>query len=181
MLAEGESTDLATLRGPAHLVVGGDRVALRSFSTDDAGGTEVLAQSLPIVAPDSLAVVGLDDGEVVTVAQGGIVSFFWDPTGRRLLYLAGSGLDPTELRWHVWEDGVVSDLASFLPDPSWMANFAPFFDQYALSMSLWSPDGSAFAFPGTVGGESGVWVQHLDQETPVRVSSGSWVAWGPAG
>jgi len=89
--------------------------------------------------------------------------------------------EASDLAWRVWEDGAVSEYASFTPDPQWFARFVPFFDQYAQSMTLWSPEGDAFAFPGAIGGETGVWVQYLDQEVPVRVSSGSWVAWGPAG
>lgn len=180
LVAGDESTDLATLRGPVHLVVGGDRVAVRSIAQDGGpGGIEALAQTIPTLRPDALAVVGLDDGTVEIVATEGVVAFCWDPDGRRLLHLVTG--DEAELTWQVWEDGAVTDYVSFLPDASWFANLVPFFDQYAQSMSLWSPDGSAFAFPGSVGGEFGVWVQHLDQSSPVRISSGSWVAWGPAG
>jgi hypothetical protein len=180
LVAGDRSTDLATVRGPVHLVVGGDRVAVRSIAQEGApGGIEARAQTIPTLAPDALAIVGLDDGTVEIVATEGVVAFFWDPDGRRLLHLVTG--DDAELTWKVWEDGVVTDYASFVPDPSWFANLVPFFDQYAQSMSLWSPDGKAFAFPGSVGGESGVWVQHLDQASPVRISSGSWVAWGPEG
>jgi hypothetical protein len=180
LVAGDRSTDLATVRGPVHLVVGGDRVAVRSIAQGGTpGGIEARAQTIPTLRPDALAVVGLDDGTVEIVATEGVVAFFWDPDGRRLLYLVTG--DDSELSWKVWEDGVVDDYASFVPDASWLATFLPFFDQYAQSMSLWSPDGSAFAFPGIVGGESGVWVQHLDQASPVRISLGSWVDWGPAG
>ncbi|GMQ86335.1 MAG: PD40 domain-containing protein [Acidimicrobiia bacterium] len=177
----GEKTvDLATVRGPAHLVVGSDRVAVRSIAVPGTGGVEVLAQSVPSVPPDALVVVGLDDGSLEIVADDSIVAFFWDPSGRRLLYLEVGDEGSGELSWHVWEEGEVTDFPSFAPEPTWFATFVPFFDQYAQSMTLWSPDGSAFAFPGMVGGEPGVWVQQLDRETPVRIAAGSWVAWGPA-
>jgi hypothetical protein len=180
LVAGEESTDLATVRGPVHLVVGADRVAVRSIAQEGApGGIEARAQTIPTLVPDALAVVGLDDGTVEIVATEGVVAFFWDPDGGRLLHLVTG--DEAELSWKVWEDGVVTDYASFVPEPAWFSTFLPFFDQYAQSMSLWSPDGGAFAFPGSVGGESGVWVQHLDQASPERISSGSWVSWGPAG
>ena len=183
VVSDDETVDLATVSGPAHLVVGGDQVAIRSVgpvAVPGTGGVEVLAQSVPAVRPDALVVVGLDDGTLEIAADEGIVAFFWDPSARRLLYLDFAGAGSSELAWHVWEEGEVTDFHTFTPDPIWFATFVPFFDQYAQSMTLWSPDGTAFAFPGTVDGESGVWVQHLDREAPVRILAGSWVAWGPA-
>jgi len=180
VLADGEVDDVATVRGPAQLVVGGDRVAVRSVATDEGGAVEALAQTIPSLPSDTLVVVGLDDGAVDIVATGGVVAFFWDPSGDRLLYLVVEDESRGQLRWHVWEEGTVSDYAIFVPDASWFANFVPFFDQYSQSMTLWSPDGDAFAFPGSVDGEAGVWVQHLEETSATRVSSGSWVAWGPS-
>lgn len=182
VLTGEQSRDLATVGGPTHLVVGGDRVALRSVAGEmPAGGIEILAQQLPLVPSEALAVVSLEDGSLEIVASGGIAAFFWDPEGRRLLYLDIFDEAASQLAWHVWENGSVIDFPPFIPDPSWWVSFAPFFDQFAQSMSLWSPDGSAFAYPGRIGDETGVWVQHLDRQVPVRVSSGSWVAWGPSG
>lgn len=182
VLSDGELRDLASIRGPANLVVGDDRVAVRSLRTDLGGGSiEARAQTIPAIPPDALAVVGLDDAEVEIVATGGVLGFFWDPTGTRLLYLVVEDADRGQLQWRVWEDGTSSDYGSFGPDPSWFATFAPFFDQYAQSMTLWAPDGTAFAYPGTVDGETGIWVQRLGDESPQRISSGSWVAWGPGG
>lgn len=183
LTSDDETVDLASIVGPAHLVVGGDQVAVRSVGPVAEPGTnavEVLAQSVPAVRPDALVVVGLDDGTLEIAADGGIVAFFWDPSARRLLYLDFGGSESNELAWHVWEGGEVTDFSTFTPDPIWFATFVPFFDQYAQSMTLWSPDSTAFAFSGTVDGESGVWVQHLDREAPVRISAGTWVAWGPA-
>jgi len=182
VLSDGELRDLASVRGPANLVVGADRVAVRSLRTDPGGGSvEARAQTIQAIPPDALAVVGLDDAEVEIVATGGVLGFFWDPFGARLLYLVVEDADQGQLRWRVWDDGASNDYGSFGPDPSWFTSFAPFFDQYAQSMTLWAPDGTAFAYPGTVDGESGIWVQRLGEAEPQRISSGSWVAWGPGG
>ena len=64
-----------------------------------------------------------------------------------------------------------------MPAPGLLRDLVPFFDQYAQSMTLWSPDGSAFAFPGVVDGEDGIWVQELAGADPRRIAGGSWVAW----
>ena len=182
VLSDEDTTDLATISGPTHLVVGGDRVAIRSLAgSTPAGGIEIAAQRIPAIPAEVLAVAGLEDGTVETVAPRGIVAFFWDPTARRLLYLDVVDAQASELAWHVWEDGATIDFPAFVPDGSWFLNFIPFFDQYAQSMTLWAPDGSAFAYPGRIGEESGIWVQHLDRDSPELISSGSWAAWGPEG
>jgi TolB protein len=47
-----------------------------------------------------------------------------------------------------------------LPSPTFAQEYLLFFDQYAQSMTLWAPDGSAFAYPGpNEAGEAGIWAQ----------------------
>jgi len=49
-------------------------------------------------------------------------------------------------------------------------------------MTLWSPDGTSFAYPGLIGDQAGIWVQGLDADEPDFVlEGGSVVAWSPAG
>jgi hypothetical protein len=50
--------------------------------------------------------------------------------------------------------------------------------QYAQSMSLWSPDGSAFAYPGiSEDGQEGIWIQSARPDrAPVLVADGDFVA-----
>jgi TolB protein len=55
-----------------------------------------------------------------------------------------------------------------------------FFDQYAQSHSVWSPDSNAVVLPGAVDGEAGIWVYLLNGDVPVEVGKGSWVMWSPA-
>jgi hypothetical protein len=175
-----EAIDLAAVPGPAHLEVAGDRVAIRAVAlAGPSDGVEVMARQTPRLPPDSLVVIDIEDGSAEIVADTGVVAFFWDADGRQLLYLESEG--GARLSWHVWEGGSVRDLSSFSPDPVWVTTFLAFFDQYAQSMTLWAPDGSAFAFPGDIDGEAGVWVQHLDGSPPRLVASGSWVAWSPGG
>ncbi len=181
VISGGGPVGLVEVRGPAQFVVGGDRIAVRSVASGGVpDAVEAAFRQTPTLPANVLAVVDIDDGSIEVVTQNDVLAFFWDPTGRRLLYL-GAGESPGELRWHVWEDGTVGDFASFGPDPGWLAEFLPFFDQYAQSMSLWAPDGTAFAFAGTIGDEAGVWVQHLDRSGPGLIAPGSWVAWGPSG
>lgn len=173
----GGPVDVAIVPGPAQVVAAGDRVAIRAVATGNA--TEVMAQTLPAIPPNALAVVDLPGAGVEVVTRDPVALFFWDKTGNRLLFAEVREADSTVLQWHVWESGLVTDFGTFTPPPDWMASFIPFFDQYANSMSLWSSDGSAFAYPAVVDGDAGVWVQALDAGEPERVTSGSWVAWGP--
>jgi hypothetical protein len=117
----------------------------------------------------------------ITVAALG--AFFWSPDGERLLYLDP---DPEEeqlwFRWGVW-DGTSSFLTRrFVPSMLIAGAYLRFFEQYAQSMSLWSPDGTAFAYPGTnEEGEEGIWVQSARPDrAPVLVADGDFVAWSPA-
>jgi hypothetical protein len=47
-------------------------------------------------------------------------------------------------------------------------------------MTLWSPDGTSFAYPGLIEDRDGIWVQRLDEADPALVvEGGSVVAWSP--
>jgi TolB protein len=85
------------------------------------------------------------------------------------------------VRWVVWSPEGTTAYNEFFLEDSWVRDFLPFFDQYAQSVRLWSPDGSAFAFPGSVAGTQGIWVQELDAEGPTMIGEGTWVDWAPAG
>ena len=130
-----------------------------------------------------LSVVDVDTGEAVEITDAAIAAFFWSPDGERLLYLDP---DPEDerfwFRWGVW-DGRSSFLTPrFVPSQLIAGAYLQFFEQYAQSMNLWSPDGSAFAYPGTnEQGEEGVWIQSArGDRAPVLVADGDFVAWSPA-
>lgn len=131
-----------------------------------------------------LSVIDLASRKVQGVSPSPAAAFFWSPGGERLLFLVP---DPDEdlpwLRWHVWDDGSAFATPRFLPSPSFAREYLPFFDQYAQSMSLWAPDGSAFAYPGlNESGEAGIWVQEARANVaPLLVAEGGLlVAWSPA-
>ena len=130
-----------------------------------------------------LTVVDVASGETTQVTNETVAAFFWSPEGERLLYL---DLDPADgrawYRWGVWDEKRSFRTTRFLPSQVMIEQYFPFFEQYAQSMSLWSPDGTAFAYPGmNEDGDAGIWIQsaHSDR-APVLVSDGSFVAWSPA-
>lgn len=145
----------------------GDRIA---FQVLEEGG------ALP------LSVIDVGTSETVEISGAPTVAYFWSPDGERLLYMDP---DPVQgqlwFRWGVW-DGTSSFLTPrFAPSPLIAGEYLPFFQRYAQSMSLWSPDGSAFAYPGTSqDGEEGIWIQSARPDrAPVLVADGNFVAWSP--
>ncbi len=152
----------------------GQRIAVLPVATDDVGFS-VSAQQIPTLPGGRLVVVDADEGSFVEVESETVAAFSWDPTGQRLLVLELT--EAGAFRWRVWEDGGSEVFADFVPSPAFFRDLVPFFDQYAQGMTLWSPDGLAFAFPGSVGDVAGIWRQDLAGGDPVRVAGGAWVAW----
>jgi TolB protein len=82
----------------------------------------------------------------------------------------------------VW-DGTSSFVTPrFAPSRLISVEYLQFFEQYAQSMRLWSPDSRAFAYPGTSeDGQEGIWIQSARPDrAPVLVAEGDFVAWSPA-
>ncbi|MCL1587611.1 MAG: hypothetical protein M3092_04265 [Actinomycetia bacterium] len=172
-------SDIARVRGAARFVGAGDSLAVVTGGDIETGGIQALAQALPTISSGVLTAIDLEEMSFTSVTSDPTPMFQWDRAGERLLYVTFVN-DPTPaLKWHVWENGEVTDFEPFVPDPSWFATVAPFFDQYAQSVSLWSPDGSAFAYPALVDGETRILVQHLDETDPLDIAAGNWVTWSP--
>jgi Tol biopolymer transport system component len=130
-----------------------------------------------------LTVVDVASGETTQVTDETVGAFFWSPDGERLLYLDLDAADGRVwYRWGVWNQKRSFRTTRFLPSQVMIEQYFPFFEQYAQSMSLWSPDGSAFAYAGmNEDGEAGIWIQSARSDrAPVLVSDGTFVAWSPA-
>ena len=151
----------------------GTRIALATISEQD--GVAVLAQSAPLLPANRLLVLDVVTGEWDIVSADPLGAFFWSPDGDRLLVI-GAGETEGTLLWSVW-DGELISFESFEPWPGFVFEFLPFFDQYAQSMTLWAPDGSAFAYPAVVNGQPGIWTQEIAGGPSVRIADGTWVSW----
>ena len=167
----GRPRELVRFRGAIEFVVSpdGDRVAYRVDAGEGFG---------------TVSVVGIDSARSRSVSDLPTSAFHWSPDGRRLLLMTPEeGDDPTTHRWHVWDGKETSAVGStFVPSPTYLRDYMPFFGQFAQTMTLWSPDGRSFAFPGLIGDRAGIWVQNLDDEDPkFIVEDGSVVAWSPVG
>jgi TolB protein len=129
-----------------------------------------------------------------------VIAFFWSPDGRYLAWIAPDDAGDDEqaatphrarpaprqhedvwLRWWLWDGEDNTALARFVPSDTYLLDYLRFFDQYALSMTPWSPDSRAFVYAGSdaVGAE-GIWVQPAAANNlPRRVADGVYAAWSP--
>jgi hypothetical protein len=177
----GEVEPLAAIDGNVGFSANpaGTKVAIQSFEPDSAG--EAVEASLPAqepLPPNTLLVLDLETDEPTVVSLQDVLAFFWSPVGDRLLVLeVGEG--ERTVRWRVWNGETLSEGPSFQPGASFGTDFIAFFDQYQRSMSLWAPDGSGYAFPGSIDGEEGIWVADASSDRATMVAAGSWVAWSP--
>lgn len=171
---DGTAKPLARTLGPTYVVATSDGSSIATqVLSGQSNGRSVLYQEIPVLPPNRLVVID-EEGTVTEVTDSPVLAFFWSPGGDRLLLL--DTVESGEARWQVWSNDTLEEVVRFGLDASFVRDLLPFFDQYAQSVSLWSPDGTAFAFPGSIDGQAGIWVQELGEE-PRRVSDGSWVAW----
>lgn len=179
-LWDGDSfSDLGMVRGAARFVGQGSRIAIQTGAGIDTGGVQALAQAIPTLPAGTLTVIDTDTGTFTSVTSESSAIFQWDPSGTRLLYATLTVEPAPALVWHVWEDGKTIDFEPFTPDPTWFQTIVPFFDQYAQSVSMWSPDGSSFAYPAIVDDAPSILVQNLTGSQAKVIAEGSWAAWAP--
>ncbi len=164
-------TDVAFNWSPA-----GDWLAF-AFASDDS----------PAIY-DGVEIARADGSERHRLTQEPQVGFFWAPDGKRLALL---GLD-TSARALAWSTIQVDGkgrrtLASFAPSSDFAFQL-PFFDQYAQSISIWSPDSRRLVYGSDGGAErrngesSGERVMVLDVDgpsPPATAAAGGVAVWAP--
>jgi len=172
VVAEGDHRIvLATFRGGVLFEPSpdGSRVAYR---IDRADGSQ-----------NGVYVQRIDGGKPVLVARDETTAFFWSPRSDALLLMTAepnaSATMPVH-RWRVWNGHIRFTSEPFVPSATFFEQYVPFFDQYAQALTPWSPDGSAFAYPGRTDTGDKVWVQRVEQgAAPSLVSDGGFVMWSP--
>ncbi len=138
---------------------------------------------------EEVRVFDVGSGALHPLIQEPLAAFFWSPDGTRILY---AKRNPDRAHW-TW---VVVDVHSRTSFP--VVNFIPsrpqilvfqYFDQYALSHRLWSPDGQFFTFsghtdpnpnPGPGTRSPSVYIVPVTKDaTPQRLSDGHIAFWSP--
>jgi TolB protein len=191
--------------GPGEVVVSGrDGSNERSMTVygqtalvfDPNGSTvgSIAASNIGDVAGFPLGPLRLIDGpsgEVRTLIDGLVVSFWWSPDGRTIAALriqpsigsaapsgAPAGTDVRLIFVDV-ESGKTLSQPIIQPGERFVSALLAYFDQYALSHRLWAPDSSALLMPEV--GEDGrtrVTVRHPDGSDPVTLE-GEIAFWSP--
>ena len=162
-----------------------------------------------IAAPHSYGPIRLLDaqtGDLRMLVEETAIAFFWSPDGSKIAYLSPlSGEGEEQVTWapgaqimHVSvqpsaplllnlsvvdvASGETQLLSTFAPTPLFVGQYLPFFDQYALSHRLWSPESDALVMPmlAAEGGQlsSEVVVVPLEGE-PQPIAAGDMPSWSP--
>lgn len=142
-------------------------------------------------------------GDVTLLVSQTVLAFFWSPDGEKIAYFtpgqgeqvasAPSGnRDRTlgKVRWqedelrlslsvvHV-ENGGSQHVLDFRPTDLFIRQFLPFFDQYALSHRLWSPDSAALVLPILDDDRASIYVAPISGDSVRHVADGEMAFWSP--
>lgn len=154
-----------------------------------------------------LRLLDVATGDIQTLSPEIVVSYFWSPDGQSIAYLTlpgreggdvqvsfvpsgvqdsvGSLLRPSlqhdDLQLDLWivdvETGFSRRLTTFEPTELFVSQFLPFFDQYALSHRIWSPDSEALVLPYVDQGTSRIGVLPTDGGPMQPVAEGEIGFW----
>lgn len=135
---------------------------------------------------NGLTIYDADLSESRRITDDELVSYFWSPDGEKIAYAAVDRVDMS-LAWHVVDRHGVSSvkLTNFIPGGEMLVTLFGFFDQYAHSNSIWSPDSESLVYVGrsarTNGsGEDQVWVLPVDGSSPpTAIAAGRLAFWSP--
>ena len=158
-----------------------DSISFGLSPTNDRIAYAVTPVGVGTAAFGPLYVVELDSLRTLELSSAPVMAFFWSPDGEKLAYLATEESEGiARLRWYVWNGTEKRAYGALVPSRTFLQAYLAFFDQYARSMTLWSPDSSAFAY-AAVDSDTGnnIWVQQLNSDTPKQVGRGTFVAWSP--
>ena len=166
-----------------------ETTGLAAFAWAPGGSALAVSEQSSRGSPlfNRLSVYPMDGSEPVVLSQESHLAFFWSPSGDRIAWI---GVDAASREMDVSVSSVGGEprqLFSFSPTGEFFTHLS-FFDQYAYSHSLWSPDGSALVVVGNEGQEGGrrngsgpsggqVYVVDADTGTAQRIASGKTAVW----
>ncbi|MEM7272615.1 MAG: hypothetical protein AAF547_05995 [Actinomycetota bacterium] len=188
----GATEPLVEVTPPIRFVLSPDRTRV-AYQTEGVGGLTLVgsavagpgrSQSITVQdAGTSLVVLDLASGDRTLVTNTRASAWEWSPDSTKLAWLEASTFGRATGVWHFWAaDGApaAERTPSFGLTRTYGQVYLPFFAQYAQSVTGWSPDSSAFAFPGSIARERGIWIQLVDEVVAPRlVAPGDIVTWGP--
>jgi len=185
------------------------RVAVRGptalgWGPGDGGLAFIAPRERRSVPLGSLDLLDPASSQPRTLLEGDVVAFFWSPDGTMIAALslpsdqprqvasiralpqhddvlsAAEGGAPLRLVVVAADDGAIVIDRPVRLSETFVGQLLPYFDQYALSHHLWSPDGSALVLP-LVGddGRTHISVVQLDGREPSAIADGEIAFWAP--
>ena len=143
-------------------------------------------------------------GDVRTLLDGRVIAFFWAPdgktvaalsapepgddnvagVGRATLVASGSAQAAAtgvkvRLTFLTVATGAIRSRGTFALSENFVDQVLPYFDQYALSHRVWSPDSASIALPVVAEGTEQVVVVQADGSGARRVADGIEGFWSP--
>lgn len=200
----GDTTNLATIDNGQTTILVSDVIGLVSFlwSPD---GRYIAYRTLDQFGFSGLTVVDAVTGDVILADQRiSAISFFWSPDSQKIAYISVNESDngrsasvglhvnqefvqndtPTEFAWNVLniETGTNLSYSSFVPTYE-LLYLLTYFDQFAPSHQLWSPDSRYLLMTGTLSGHLEISPQVYAVDTqdinadPIIISDGVFSVW----
>ena len=168
-----------------------NRIALQVIDPTNLADPGVITAAAPLTQPGTptpevptgeLFVIATFGSELIPVAPVAATAFFWSPDGQSLAWIEPTTVDGG--LWYQWfflTPGGFVDGPVFRPSDTLLTDYFPFFDQFAKSLTFWSPDGDQIVFAGTDSeGEEGVFVFDVDIDgATTRIADGEFAAWSP--
>ncbi len=101
-----------------------------------------------------LTIVDSQGSTIMAPISGPILAYFWSPDGDKIAYVSYQQ-ERNRFTWNYVDrsEGRPVDLGEYWPSEEYVTMLT-FFDQYACSNSLWSPDSTSIVFAGTLGPRS---------------------------
>lgn len=148
-----------------------------------------------------LRVMDVSSGQGRLLLQEPVAAFFWSPNGRYLAAFVPQQLQgglinaahpPQRLSSKLAQQGVLPTiklvvidayngdgrvLLTFTPTYTFLGQLLPFFDQYALSHSIWSPDSDALVLPMLEDGRSYIYIVPTQGGSKRLLAPGSMSFW----
>ena len=154
-----------------------------------------------------LRLLDIDSQTIRLLSSQTVIAFFWSPDGRYLAFIspgrernddsvyAGApvklgrfsrlGSSPTQQPRRGFltlsvvdvETGQGLRLLDFQPTATYFTQFLPFFDQYALSHRIWSPDSSSLVLPVREDDQNWIMIVKARGGRPARLATGEIAFW----
>ena len=196
--SDGNQVVVREIDGPEERVI--TEVPVYAYLAYAPVGTQIAVLKTPrpgLSADGTLSIFDTRGGSAITLPENNVIAFFWSPNGQRIAYLVpaqpdeeqGLMLEPLFARQRnlVYLELRVADarrgnswlVVQFPISQAFLRSHLPFFDQYLLSGSIWSPNGRFLTYSAfTNQGVPGVFVSAASGSLkPELIADGDFAFW----